>query len=63
MFVFDQLQNDESLDAELSDICIGTSATPTYLPPHSFHTTDSKGNILREFNLVDCGAANNPVCL
>ncbi|XP_059455325.1 patatin-like protein 2 [Corylus avellana] len=43
------------LDARLSDICIGTSAAPTYLPPYKF------SNQGREFNLVDGGmAANNP---
>ncbi|KAH9316395.1 hypothetical protein KI387_025022, partial [Taxus chinensis] len=50
-------------DAYLSDICIGTSATPTYLPAHYFKTKDSLGNI-REFNLIDGGvAANNPTLL
>ncbi|XP_058099971.1 patatin-like protein 2 [Magnolia sinica] len=48
------------LDAELSDICIGTSAAPTYLPTYCFENKDSKGNI-SEFNLIDGGvAANNP---
>ncbi|XP_010942708.1 patatin-like protein 2 [Elaeis guineensis] len=47
-------------DALLSDICIGTSAAPTYLPAHYFETKDANGNI-RSFNLVDGGvAANNP---
>jgi patatin-like phospholipase/acyl hydrolase len=49
------------LDARLSDICIGTSAAPTYLPPYKFSNQDKDGNG-REFNLVDGGmAANNPV--
>ncbi|KAK1277226.1 hypothetical protein QJS04_geneDACA017173 [Acorus gramineus] len=49
-----------SLDASLSDICISTSAAPTYLPAHQFQTTDSEGKV-REFNLIDGGvAANNP---
>lgn len=49
------------LNALLSDICIGTSAAPTYLPPHHFETTDDNGE-KHEFNLVDGGvAANNPV--
>ncbi|KAJ0984740.1 hypothetical protein J5N97_003096 [Dioscorea zingiberensis] len=52
--------NNSSMDAELSDICISTSAAPTYLPAHYFQTKDSEGNI-REFNLIDGGvAANNP---
>ena len=50
-----------SLDASLSDICIATSAAPTYLPAHYFETKDSDGKV-REFNLIDGGvAANNPV--
>ncbi|PIA46370.1 hypothetical protein AQUCO_01500122v1 [Aquilegia coerulea] len=48
------------LDVRLSDICIATSAAPTYLPAHYFQNTDSEGNV-REFNLVDGGVtANNP---
>lgn len=52
------------MDALLSDICISTSAAPTYLPAHFFRTEDCHGNI-KEFNLIDGGvAANNPVrCL
>nr|GFC73260.1 hypothetical protein [Tanacetum cinerariifolium] len=60
----EKLQTTPSLDAKLSDICIGTSAAPTYLPSHSFQTEDSEGKLLKEFNLIDGGvAANNPVCL
>ncbi|KAJ0965308.1 hypothetical protein J5N97_026446 [Dioscorea zingiberensis] len=52
--------NNSSMDAELSDICISTSAAPTYLPAHYFQTKDSEGKI-RGFNLIDGGvAANNP---
>lgn len=51
------------LNALLSDICIGTSAAPTYLPPHHFETTDDNGE-KHEFNLVDGGvAANNPTLI
>ncbi|XP_022772184.1 patatin-like protein 2 [Durio zibethinus] len=47
-------------DALLSDICIGTSAAPTYLPAHHFKTQDSNG-VVEEFNLIDGGvAANDP---
>jgi patatin-like phospholipase/acyl hydrolase len=47
--------------ALLSDICIGTLATPTYLPSHYFNTEDCHGNI-KEFHLIDGGVtANNPV--
>jgi patatin-like phospholipase/acyl hydrolase len=56
-----QAQNDVSKNALLSDVCISTSAAPTYLPGHRFETTDKDGKP-REFNLVDGGvAANNPV--
>lgn len=56
-----QAKMTSSLDARLSDICIGTSAAPTYLPPYHFKNLDKQGNP-RDFNLVDGGvAANNPV--
>ncbi|KAI3439704.1 Patatin [Psidium guajava] len=49
-----------SLNARLSDICIGTSAAPTYLPAHYFKNQDIQGHT-REFHLIDGGvAANNP---
>ncbi|XP_050124993.1 patatin-like protein 2 [Malus sylvestris] len=47
-------------DALLSDICIATSAAPTYLPAHYFETKYAAGTV-REYNLIDGGvAANNP---
>ncbi|XP_006660213.2 patatin-like protein 2 [Oryza brachyantha] len=56
-------QNDESKNALLSDVCISTSAAPTYLPGHRFETKDKDGNS-RAFNLIDGGvAANNPTLL
>ncbi|KAI3762928.1 hypothetical protein L1987_53370 [Smallanthus sonchifolius] len=56
-----QLKNIPSLDAKISDICIGTTAAPTYLPSHSFQTEDSEGKLVREFNLIDGAVvANNP---
>ncbi|XP_047078067.1 patatin-like protein 1 [Lolium rigidum] len=48
-------------DALLSDVCISTSAAPTYLPAHYFQTSDADGKT-REYNLIDGGvAANNPI--
>ncbi|GJN33113.1 hypothetical protein PR202_gb21679 [Eleusine coracana subsp. coracana] len=48
-------------DVLLSDVCIATSAAPTYLPAHFFQTTDKVTNETRDFNLIDGGvAANNP---
>ncbi|KAG8385310.1 hypothetical protein BUALT_Bualt03G0028800 [Buddleja alternifolia] len=58
-----QLMKNPSLDASLSDICIGTSAAPTYLPAHYFETKYSEGQT-RQFNLIDGGvAANNPTLI
>ncbi|KAK3123672.1 hypothetical protein QOZ80_8AG0634420 [Eleusine coracana subsp. coracana] len=56
-------KNDALKDALLSDVCISTSAAPTYLPGHQFETKDKDGNT-RAFNLIDGGvAANNPALL
>jgi len=56
-----QAKKDVSKDALLSDVCISTSAAPTYLPGHQFETKDKAGKP-RAFNLIDGGvAANNPV--
>ncbi|XP_068658023.1 patatin-like protein 5 [Aristolochia californica] len=53
-------KEDAANDPLLSDVCISTSAAPTYLPPHYFETKDSHGKI-KSYNLVDGGvAANNP---
>ncbi|CAO2202241.1 unnamed protein product, partial [Urochloa humidicola] len=55
--------NDISKDALLSDVCISTSAAPTYLPGHQFETKYEDGKP-RAFNLIDGGvAANNPTLL
>ncbi|CAI9110128.1 OLC1v1010104C1 [Oldenlandia corymbosa var. corymbosa] len=50
-------------NALLSDVCLGTTAAPTYFPPHYFQTKDAQGNT-RAFNLIDGGiAANNPTLI
>ncbi|KAK6256614.1 hypothetical protein QUC31_000073 [Theobroma cacao] len=55
-----EVKNNPSINALLSDVCIGTSAAPTYLPAHQFEAKDSTGNV-KEFHLIDGGvAANNP---
>ncbi|TYI75613.1 hypothetical protein E1A91_D06G018700v1 [Gossypium mustelinum] len=58
-----QVKKNPTLNALLSDICIATSAAPTYLPAHYFKTIvfeRKKG----ENNLIDGGvAANNPTLL
>ncbi|ESW28807.1 hypothetical protein PHAVU_002G019700 [Phaseolus vulgaris] len=56
-----KIATEATLDVELSDICIATSAAPTFLPAHYFTKQDEQGNVVREFNLIDGGvAANNP---
>ncbi|XP_020215990.1 patatin-like protein 3 [Cajanus cajan] len=56
-----QITTEPSLDVSLSDICIATSAAPTFLPAHYFTKQDEQGKIIKEFNLIDGGvAANNP---
>ena len=51
----------ELKNARLADICIGTTAAPTYLPAHYFETKDAKGST-KSYDLIDGGvAANNPV--
>ncbi|XP_062157794.1 patatin-like protein 2 isoform X2 [Alnus glutinosa] len=59
-----EVKKNPSIDALLSDICIATSAAPTYLPTYCFKTKDAEGKVLREFHLIDGGvAANNPALL
>ncbi|ESW32824.1 hypothetical protein PHAVU_001G020100 [Phaseolus vulgaris] len=54
-----QVKKRPHLNGKLSDICISTSAAPTYLPAHSFETETNKGAF--KFELIDGGvAANNP---
>ncbi|KQK16211.1 hypothetical protein BRADI_1g27430v3 [Brachypodium distachyon] len=59
-----EAKEDSLKNAHLSDICISTSAAPTYFPAHLFKTYDSdpKAKVKEwEYHLVDGGvAANNP---
>ncbi|GKB46091.1 patatin-like protein 1 [Tanacetum coccineum] len=49
-----------SKNAKKSDICLGTSAAPTYLPAHHFQNYYDAEKY-REYNLIDGGiVANNP---
>ncbi|XVF17713.1 hypothetical protein REPUB_Repub10bG0147400 [Reevesia pubescens] len=55
IFTTYQIPINPNIDALLSDICIGTSAAPTYFPAYYFKNNEE------EFNLIDGGiAANNP---
>lgn len=50
------------MNARLADVCIGTSAAPTYLPAHYFETKDAATGRISTHDLIDGGvAANNPV--
>nr|GLL18839.1 patatin-like protein 3 isoform X1 [Ipomoea trifida]GMC57150.1 patatin-like protein 2 [Ipomoea batatas]GMC59565.1 patatin-like protein 2 [Ipomoea batatas]GME14958.1 patatin-like protein 2 [Ipomoea batatas] len=63
MFTTTDAKANASKNALLSDVCLGTSAAPTYLPPYYFETKDEAGNIWR-YNLIDGGvAANNPTMI
>ncbi|KAK7376877.1 hypothetical protein VNO80_02295 [Phaseolus coccineus] len=56
-----QLKKRPDLNGLLSDICISTSAAPTYLPAHCFETKTHHGEVMGNFDLIDGGvAANNP---
>ena len=56
-----QVKRCPSLDAPMADICIGSSAAPTYFPAYFFKNQDKDGKE-KEFNLIDGGVvANNPV--
>ncbi|KAF5468303.1 hypothetical protein F2P56_012466 [Juglans regia] len=60
IFSSHEAKKDPCLNARLSDICIGTSAAPTYLPAHHFSHRNGDGNFSK-FNLIDGGVvANNP---
>ena len=63
IYIYLQAPTATVLDAHLSDICIATSAAPTYLPSHYFTNQDKSGKT-EEFNLIDGGVtANNPVSM
>ncbi|KAH7523598.1 hypothetical protein FEM48_Zijuj06G0028900 [Ziziphus jujuba var. spinosa] len=55
-----ELKKNPSMDALLSDICISTSAAPTYLPAHYFETEDVHGSV-RQFNLIDGGEVTKEI--
>ncbi|ESW32825.1 hypothetical protein PHAVU_001G020200 [Phaseolus vulgaris] len=56
-----QVETRPDLNGLLSDICISTSAAPTYLPAHCFETKTHHGDVIGNFDLIDGGvAANNP---
>ncbi|KAK2967544.1 hypothetical protein RJ640_030415 [Escallonia rubra] len=60
IFTTDDGKANVSKNAFLSDICISTSAAPTFLPAHYFETKDEQGKT-RTYDLIDGGvAANNP---
>ncbi|XP_030924116.1 patatin-like protein 2 [Quercus lobata] len=63
IFITNDGKKNELKNARLADICIGTTAAPTYLPAHYFETKDAKGST-KSYDLIDGGvAANNPTML
>lgn len=51
-------------NARLADICVATSAAPTFLPAHFFSSSSDEEGSTRHFDLIDGGvAANNPTML
>ncbi|MBA0724658.1 hypothetical protein Golax_021333 [Gossypium laxum] len=61
IFSTNNAKSDVAKNARLADVCMSTSAAPTYLPAHYFETKDADGKTLT-FDLIDGGvAANNPV--
>ncbi|GMP28075.1 hypothetical protein CsSME_00003767 [Camellia sinensis var. sinensis] len=52
IFSSDNAKENASKNALLSDICIGTSAAPTFFPAHYFETKYGDGTT-RSFNLID----------
>ncbi|KAF5197441.1 Patatin-like protein [Thalictrum thalictroides] len=64
MFTTNEARTDVICNPLLSDICISTSAAPTYLPAYYFETKDESTGATRVFDLVDGGvAANNPTLM
>ncbi|XP_050205915.1 patatin-like protein 2 [Mercurialis annua] len=62
IFSTDEARINGLKNARLADICVSTSAAPTYLPAHSFTVKNDKES--HTFDLVDGGvAANNPTML
>ncbi|KAG6605268.1 Patatin-like protein 2, partial [Cucurbita argyrosperma subsp. sororia] len=57
--------NDAKVNAlknpKLADVCLATSAAPTFLPAHFFETKDEEANTTRTYNVIDGAVAvNNP---
>ncbi|XP_030472236.1 patatin-like protein 2 [Syzygium oleosum] len=53
-------KKDRVKNARLAEVCLGTSAAPTFLPAHYFETKEEDGTPY-SFDLIDGGvAANNP---
>ncbi|XP_048335514.1 patatin-like protein 2 [Ziziphus jujuba] len=63
IFTSNEAKRNPAKDALLSDVCIGTSAAPTFLPAYYFETKDIHGKP-HTFDLIDGGvAANNPTMM
>ncbi|MCO5593413.1 hypothetical protein L7F22_047427 [Adiantum nelumboides] len=52
-FSTSKAQDDELKNPFLRDVCRGTSAAPTYLPPHFFQTYGKETQSFRDYNLAE----------
>lgn len=58
-----EVKSGNDLDVDFADVCIGTSAAPTILPPHRF-LAQMPGREPKDLHLIDGGVvANNPALL
>ncbi|GLJ10243.1 hypothetical protein SUGI_0124690 [Cryptomeria japonica] len=63
IFASHEAKVDPLKNPHLMDVCLSTTAAPTYFPSHQFTTNSSDGKT-QVFNLVDGGvAANNPTLI
>ncbi|KAI5061221.1 hypothetical protein GOP47_0023726 [Adiantum capillus-veneris] len=63
-FSTSEAKQDKLKNPFLRDVCRGTSAAPTFLPPYFFQTHDQECQNFRDYNLVDGALAeNNPAFL
>nr|CAB3489908.1 unnamed protein product [Digitaria exilis] len=61
---FSSYKNKREVKPKLSDVCIATSAAPTYFPPHGFDEYYPSGRHRVAYHLIDGGVAtNNPTML
>jgi patatin-like phospholipase/acyl hydrolase len=48
-----QAKHEKSMDVQLSEVCLGSSAAPTYLPPRYFSTTTELKQVCHGTSIFD----------